>query len=120
HLYAVTVALVVLLPRAAMALFDFVQERRQQADFPIALDEAYFAALGRAHRGEATPVAVLPYNHEPPARTVPTLERLLGPPLGGSLALTLLPAVPYGQEEAAADAFAESGPLALVALLVSS
>jgi hypothetical protein len=120
HLQAVTVALVVLLPRAVLAVLDYVRERRLSADFPIPLDEGYFAALERAQRGEAARILVLPYNHEPSPGASRHLEQLLGRALGSELALQLLPPVAYGNEEQAGEALRTAPPLALAAALLAA
>ncbi|HRO59770.1 MAG TPA: DUF2868 domain-containing protein, partial [Burkholderiaceae bacterium] len=120
HLYAVSVALVVLLPRALLALRDWIVERRLAADFPLPLDDAYFAALTRSHRGEAAQVAVVPYNHQPSPQAVLALRESLSTVLGPTLRLAMMPTVVYGDEESAGRELPPDRPLALAIALFSA
>jgi hypothetical protein len=120
HLYAVTVALVVLLPRALLALFDLLRERQLGAALPIASDDPYFAALARALKGEPAAVAVVPYSHELTQRAAATLRTLLVPLMGHGVTLATSPAVTYGDEESAGARLERGGPLALAVALMPS
>ncbi|NLD70696.1 MAG: DUF2868 domain-containing protein [Limnobacter sp.] len=120
HLYAVSVALVVLLPRALLALRDWLVERRLAADFPLSLDDAYFAALTRSHRGEAAQVAVVPYSHQPSPQAVLALRESLSAVLGPMLRLSVAPTVVYGDEDSAGSELPSERPLALAIALFSA
>lgn len=116
HLYAVTVALIVVLPRFILAGIDVVIERRLTARFPIALDDSYFAALARSHRREPTAVTVVPYNHPPTQQAVQALRALLGSAMGPAVVLTIMPTVAYGDEDSLAVQLTPAPALAIALL----
>lgn len=82
HLYAITLVLVVIVPRAVLACTAAWQARRLAAQFPLDLDDAYFQRLRRGWSGAAVDVRVLPYSYRlaPAQRDAlrPALERQLG------------------------------------------
>lgn len=120
HLYAVTATLVVLLPRLLLAVFCRLREHRLATRFPLALDDAWFAALSRTHRGEAASVVVVPYSHAlaPPAAL--GLRAMLAPVLGATSMLTFATPVAYGNEESAAAGLGGGPPPTLVLALLAS
>ncbi len=120
HLYAVTTALLVLLPRPPLALVARLRERRLAARFPLALDDAYFAALARAHRGEAASVVVVPYSHALAPQATLGLRAMLAPVLGATSALSFTATVAYGNEESAAAGLPGGPPPTLVIALLAS
>ncbi len=120
HLYAVTVTLIVVLPRLILAGIDVVTERRLTARFPIALDDSYFAALARSHRREPTAVIIVPYNHQPTQQAVQALRTLLGSAMGGAVVLTIMPTVAYGDEDSPGLEPASAAPPALAIALFSA
>ncbi|MDL1861091.1 DUF2868 domain-containing protein, partial [Betaproteobacteria bacterium PRO7] len=61
HLFATTVALVVLAPRLLLALGARWHEARLTRRFPLRLDEPYFRNLARVLRDEPAKVRVAPY-----------------------------------------------------------
>ena len=118
HLYAVTVALTVLLPRLLLATLARLREHRLATRFPLALDDAYFSALVRAHRGEAASVVAVPYSHPLSPQAALGLRALLGSAMGAKTALTIAPTCAYGEEESAAAALrAAQRPTLVLALL---
>lgn len=121
HLHAVTVALVVVLPRLLLAIGARLREHRLATRFPVSLDDAYFSALARAHRGEAANVAVVPYSHQPTPQATLGLRAMLGAVLGSPMNLAVAPPVAYGDEDsAAAGLVGTAGPTLVVALLPST
>ncbi|OJX05244.1 MAG: hypothetical protein BGO72_13490 [Burkholderiales bacterium 70-64] len=122
HLYAVTVALVIVIPRAVLALSDRLIERRLARRFPLALDDAYFSALARAHRGEPATVAVVPFAHALTPQAALTLRAVLAAALGPALDFAVAAPVAYGDEAAAATRLASlcATPPTLVLALLSS
>lgn len=120
HLYAVTVALIVILPRLVLAGIDAIVERRLAVHFPIGLDDAYFAALTRSHRREAAAVTVVPYNHQPAPQAVLALRAMLESAMGPALELTVASVVAYGDEETAGAELASKPAPALVVALFSA
>ncbi len=123
HLYAVTVALVIVLPRALLALADRVLEHRLARRFPLALDDAYFSALTRERRGEPAVVAIVPYLQPPTATGAQRLHAMLAAALGPSIAPATSAPVAYGDEESAAARLAsvsDPAPTLVLALLSSA
>ncbi|HVL58342.1 MAG TPA: DUF2868 domain-containing protein [Burkholderiaceae bacterium] len=105
HLYAVTVVLVVVLPRLALAVAAQVRVRRLRSSFPLDLDDAYFGALSRAHHGRVARIVAVPYSHRLGAGAAAGLQRTVEAAFGPAR-LSLAPAVGYGDEAAAAGALA--------------
>lgn len=124
HLYAVTVGLVVILPRLALAALSRLREHRLATRFPLRLDDAYFAALARAHRGEAARVVAIPHMQSPSPQALQALRELLAAALGAGTRLAMLPPVAYGDEETAAAALAQAvaaePPTLVLALMAST
>lgn len=125
HLYAVTLGLAVVLPRLVLAAIDRVREHRLATRFPLSLEDAYFASLARAHRGEAARVAVLAHARAPSPQGVLGLQAVLGAVLGAKTTLTVARPIGYGDEAATAAALAQAtenapAPALVVALLAST
>lgn len=120
HLYAVTVALTVLLPRLLLAALARLREHRLSARFPLALDDAYFSALVRAHRGEAASVVAVPYSHPLSPQAALGLRAMLGSAMGAKTTLTIAPTTAYGEEASAAAVLQATEPPTLVLALLSS
>jgi hypothetical protein len=99
HLYAITLALVVILPRSILALVAASRARRLGRNFALPLDDDYFVRLRRAWSGRPTTIEVLPYSYHVNAaqgaalRTA--LERLVAP----KVELKLLDTAPLGAED---------------------
>ena len=113
HLYALTLAGCVVLPRLLLAGLASARLRRLRQQFPLPLDEPYFQRLLRQQRGQALPVRVWPHARAPKAPARAALQRLLAGAFGPGAALQLAPTVAYGAEETPADAQA-GGALRLV------
>ncbi len=99
HLLALTLALVVVLPRSALALVSALRARRWAQRFELPLAEPYFAALLREQRGEAARVVVLPYAATPAPQAVLGLRALLASGLGDGMQLQVLATLPFGTED---------------------
>lgn len=117
HLYAVMIALVVLLPRALLALASRWRESRLVARFPLPLDDIYFQRLGRAHRGEAAAAHVLPYSVQLTPQTILGLNRLLTRTFGSDTQLDIARTTDFGDEDTLGELPLADRPLALVAAL---
>lgn len=114
HLYAVTLALVVLVPRALLALGTGWSARRLARALPVPLDEAYFQRLGRLVTGETARVRVVPYSYQLSPQATLGLEAVLRRVFGGRVEVSIAPAVAWGGEDALPRDLAPDGPLALV------
>ncbi len=108
HLYAVTVALVVLAPRLLLALGDRWLEARQTARFPLRLDDAYFQRLTRVLRGTPATVRVLPYSYQLAPQATLGLNNLCTLTLGPRTTISVAPGVAFGDEDSI-DAHALAG-----------
>lgn len=98
HLYAVTGALFVLLPRMVLALVVSRRVARLSADLPLPLD-------GRALRRQLSPLAgdtrrvdIVPYSYSPRARTVDALLALLHDHFGTRAEVRMGAGLEYGAE----------------------
>jgi hypothetical protein len=107
HLFAATLAIVVVLPRGLLAIAAALRARTLAAAVPIDLDLPYFRDLARRARGAAPlagPLRVLP--HGLPAPDGPRLARAIG----AQTTPTILPPLAFGDE---ADAALPAGDGAL-------
>lgn len=120
HLYALTVALVVVIPRALLALFSRTIERKLERGFPLRMDDAYFAALAREHSGEAAVVTVVSSNHTMSPQATLTLRAMLDAVLGTSVRLSVEAPIAYGEEETVTSKIASMTPPTLVVATMSS
>jgi hypothetical protein len=117
HLYAITMALFVLAPRALMALGHFLRERRLARRFPLALDDGYFQAIARAQHGVAAAIRILPYSYRPGAQAALGLNALMLRVFGPKSEVSVAPTVAFGEEDALDPALFPDAPVALVAAL---
>jgi hypothetical protein len=114
HLYAVTLALVVLLPRALLAAWQAIAAARLARHMPLDLGAPYFQRLLRHQRGAAAAVEVRPHARAPEPAAVLGLERVLGAVFGAQVRLQIAPACAHGAEDEAPPAAA--GRAAVIAL----
>ena len=99
HLHAVTVLLVVVLPRIVLGWFQSLRARHLADDLPVPLADGYFQNLRRLHGGHAARVRVLPYSYQPSPEALDGLRRLLQQVYGDKVQLWMLPSVPLGGED---------------------
>jgi len=98
HLWALTAAGGIVLPRAALALAAGLRARRLAAALSPPLGEPYYLRLLAADRGEGVRVAVLPYSHSPSPRATDALLELLHELFGSRARLELAAPLAYGGE----------------------
>ncbi|MEO8739819.1 MAG: DUF2868 domain-containing protein [Casimicrobiaceae bacterium] len=120
HLMAGTVALVVIAPRLALALWSGSLERFRQGHLPVALDQPYFARLLRGFRGGPVRVHVIPYSYALPAAASATLERVIRGVVGANASLTVRAPVAYGGEDALATDAVFEGSAHVIAVFNST
>lgn len=99
HLYAVTVGVVVLLPRVLLALGDRWLEARQAARFPLPLDEPYYRALIRTLREEPVIARVVPYSIQISPQATLNLNSLFLQALGSRTTVSVAAATAFGAED---------------------
>ncbi len=119
HLYAMTIALFVLVPRGLLAFGHFLRERRLISRFPIPLRDAYFQSIARALRGESAQVHIVPYSFRPNPQGTLGLNALMTRVFGTQTGVSISPTVAFGDEDALDPAVVPDSPLALVAALFS-
>ncbi|MGH8697159.1 MAG: DUF2868 domain-containing protein, partial [Burkholderiales bacterium] len=117
HLYATTVALVVLVPRLLLGLGTWLVERRLAARLPIALEEPYFQRLTRPLGREPARMRVIPYSYELAPPAVLALQAIAGRLFGSNVEVTVAPNVAWGGEDELPGGLLPSGPLAAAAVV---
>lgn len=117
HLYSVTLALVVLVPRALLALGTGWSARRLVRALPVPLDEAYFQRLGRLVTGETARVRVVPYSYQLTPQATLGLEAVLRRVFGGRVEISIAQGVAWGGEDALPPDLVPGGSLALAVAL---
>ncbi|MBY0277505.1 DUF2868 domain-containing protein, partial [Candidatus Binatia bacterium] len=117
HLWAITAALVVLLPRGVLAAFTLLRERRLSRALAVDPLAGPFRVLLAPDRGAGTAVDVLPYSYGISGRPAETLRELLHDVFGLRAEVRVHDALPYGVE--IEDAIAVNGkPPAACAVVV--
>ncbi|MCK6430268.1 MAG: DUF2868 domain-containing protein, partial [Burkholderiaceae bacterium] len=99
HLFATTVAPVVLAPRLLLALGARWHEARLTRRFPLRLDEPYFRNLARVLRDEPAKVRVAPYGVQLSPQATLNLNALFAQALGARATLGFAPATAFGGED---------------------
>jgi hypothetical protein len=117
HLYAVTLTLVVLVPRALLALGTAWSARRLARALPMPLNDAYFQRLARRVTGERARVRVVPYGLQLSPQGTLGLEAVLRRVFGGGVEVSIAQSVAWGGEDALPRDLVPDGPLALVVAL---
>lgn len=120
HLYAITLALFVVLPRLALAAWCAWRSRRLAASRALPLHEPYFRALLRHGPAVARPIAVLPYSYTLAAPQRRALPKALQNALGPGAQPQLKPALPLGAEDALPANVLDDLPAELAALFAAT
>jgi len=120
HLYAVTVGLFVLLPRAALALVAGLLAHRRAARLIDAGTDVYAQRLVRQLRGEASRVQVLPYAMSPSSSAVANLSALMARVYGAKAGVEVGEPIAWGAEEGLDLAAIGDGATALWVLFPAS
>jgi Protein of unknown function (DUF2868) len=119
HLYATTVALVVLVPRCLLGLGTWLADRRLAAQFPLVLDEPYFARLTRRLGREPARVRIVPYSYQLAPQAVLGLQAIAARLFGPHAEVSVAPGISWGGEDALPDGLVPAVPHALVAIVFS-
>jgi Protein of unknown function (DUF2868) len=100
HLYAITLALVVVFPRLLLGAAAAWRAQRTAARRTLPLDEPYFRALLRDGPALPRPVTVLPYSYTLSAPQVRALPKALADAIGPGAQAQVKPTLPLGAEDA--------------------
>jgi hypothetical protein len=117
HLYAVTVALVVLVPRFALAFGTWWSARRLARSLPLRLDEPYFQRLARQVSGDVARIRVLPYGYQLAPQATLGLQAALRRVFGARAEISVAQGVAWGGEDAMPESLIPNEPLALAVAL---
>ncbi len=119
HLYAATLVLLVVLPRALLAGAAHLRARKLARNFPLDLNQPYFQKLLKSLGGTPGTLRVLPYSFAVDEARDKGLHTLAGLLLGEQARLMLRPAIAYGAEpqDALRDFSPNEGDATLTALL---
>ena len=103
HLLALTLVLVVVLPRALLALLAQARARWRASRFPLPLEQPYYQRLARLQLGGSAKVVVFPYGGTVSPQATLGLRALLAATLGDTsrLDVRIAPLVPFGEEDVA-------------------
>ncbi len=117
HLLALTLLIVVVLPRSALALFAAARVRLLARRVALSMDSPYFQNLARTRQGEVAQVFVAPYASAPGARTGVALRALMAKVLGDTVQIEIAATLAFGAEDdASALALPPAGTTLAVAL----
>ncbi len=100
HLYTVTIAFAVVIPRAVLALFAWILQRRREQRMPLPLEDAYYQRLLRGFKGESARVHVLPYSFQLAPQSALGLKEIVTRVFGPKAEVSIAPAVTFGGEDA--------------------
>jgi hypothetical protein len=103
HLLAASALAIVVIPRLLLGIVAGGVERHRAARVAIPLGEPYYQRLLRGFRGGPVRVRVIPYSYALPPAVRTGLEAIVTRAFGGSAALTVEPAVSYGDEDTLAQ-----------------
>ena len=99
HLYALQLLLLVLLPRAVLALWAARRAAVLRCDLPLPLAEPYFVRLLRQAQGGQQHLRLWPHARTPDAQAIARLKALLQRIYGDGVSLQVEPTVAYGSED---------------------
>ena len=99
HLWAITLLLAIVLPRAGLAAWAGLRARRLAADLPLPAGHDDLQRLLRSASGQALPVTVLPYSYALDAQRQAALAALLDSHLGPGVLAHVQPSLPLGAED---------------------
>lgn len=119
HLYAATLVLLVVLPRALLSGAAHLRAKKQEKNFPLDLNQPYFQKLLKSLGGAPGTLRVLPYSFAVDEARDKGLHALAGLLLGEQARLMLRPAIAYGAEpqDALRDFSPNDGDATLTAVL---
>ncbi len=99
HLWATTIGLFVLLPRAVLGLFSALRARHLGRHLPYDFSQPYFEGLSRLLRGDPARLLVVPYGSRLSPEAELSLQTTFKRLLGASSELGNRAMVPFGEED---------------------
>lgn len=117
HLYAATLALWVVGPRALLAAWSAAQAHRRSRRIALPLHEPYFQRLLRQRGGSSAAVRVQACGWTPPPEVLTALRELLEPELGDEIAFSPLEMAADDDGDTTRPARAAGAPPALAVML---
>jgi hypothetical protein len=120
HLYAITLALWVVLPRLLLAGWAAWRAQRRAVTQSVSLSEPYFKALLRDGPALARPVRVLPYSYSVAQAQRNALPRALSEALGPGAQPQLQASLPMGSEDALPREATDAPPADVAALFAAT
>ena len=99
HLFSVTVAAVVIVPRLLLALIASWQERRRASRFTFDMTQPYFRRLAGSLAAASARLRIVPYSFTVDEAALSGLRKLAVALLGDDAEVTLDPAVAFGAED---------------------
>ncbi len=99
HLYALTLAGVVIVPRLGLAALAAWRAHRAARGIALPLDEPYFKQLLRAMPAQAWPVTVLPYSYQLGTAQKAAMAAALADALGPGAQARIAASLPLGAED---------------------
>lgn len=120
HLYAITLALFIVLPRLALAAWAAWRVRRAAAQLALPLGEPYFRTLLRDGPATARPVTVLPYSYTLTGAQVKALPKALADAIGPGAQPRVKPMLALGSEEALPPTALEDADADVAALFAAT
>jgi len=103
HLYAVTVGLVVIVPRLALSAWAAWRERTHASGFRFDLGTPYFRRLLTAFSPRSGRIRIAPYSYTLDEEAIAGLGAIARHLLGDATQLALRPTTSFGAEEAAGE-----------------
>jgi hypothetical protein len=99
HLLALTLALLVVLPRLLLATACFGLARWRAARFAVPLDAPYYRRIAGLRRGTPAQVQIWPYARAPSARAALALRARCAEAFGPRVGVDVEPTVAFGTED---------------------
>jgi hypothetical protein len=99
HLYALTLAMVVIVPRVVLAAVAAWRVRTGERSFPFQFEGEYFDRLRRTLSGNPVAALILPYNLRVPDEARPALIAALERTIGPNVSVSVTDSLPEGAED---------------------
>lgn len=120
HLFAVTVVLLVFVPRLLLAIWSWRRARRLENEIDvIAIDPDYFRRLEKATQGGTSVALVVPHRLDPTPALRAAVRTRLHDLWGGALVVEFADTVGYGDEEEAGNCLPPGRELNYIVPLMS-